>query len=58
MPALWLITFTISVQVSATEFNAVVGVAHEMDFLSPVLASSCNQFRVLVSGLGIYRHLI
>ncbi len=41
-------------QVSATEFDPYVGVAHEMDFLSPVLAFSCNQISVLVSGFGIY----
>jgi len=30
------------------------GVAPEMDFLSPVLAFSCKQFSVQVSGFGIY----
>jgi hypothetical protein len=56
-----VITFTSSIQVSgfgcqvsATEFDSYVGVAHEMDFFSPVLDFSSNQISVLVSGFGIY----
>ncbi len=58
---IWVITFTSSIQVSgfgcqvsATEFDSYVGVAHEMDFFSPVLDFSSNQISVLVSGFGIY----
>ncbi len=37
-------------QVSATEFDPYVGVAHEMDFLSPVLTVSPNPISVQNSG--------
>jgi len=48
-----VITFTSSVlvsgfgcQVSATEVDRWIGVAHEMDFLSQVLAFSCSHISV------------
>ena len=31
-----------------------IGVAHEMDFLSPVLAFSCNSISIQGSGLDFY----
>jgi hypothetical protein len=43
-------TFTSSVQVSATEVDRWIGVAHEMDFLSPVLTVSPYPIIVLNSG--------
>ncbi len=44
-------TFTISVQESGVRCQQLkatrwIGVAHEMDFLSPVLVFSCNQISV------------
>jgi len=49
---------TSSVQVSGVRlqqpnWTRYVGVAHEMDFLSPVLAFTCNQISVQVSESGI-----
>ena len=46
-------------QVSGVRFQQListrcVGVANEMDFLSPVMAFSYNQTSVQVSGFGIY----
>jgi hypothetical protein len=57
-----VITFASSVQVSGVRFQQPnstrrVAIAHEMDFVSPVLVFSCNQISVQVSGFGIYRHL-
>ena len=59
-----MITFTSSVlvsgfppeadQVSATEVDRWVGVAHEMDFLSQVLAFSCSHISVQDSGFDFY----
>jgi len=37
-------------QVSATEVDRWIGVAHELDFLSPVLTVSPNPISVLNSG--------
>ena len=48
---IWVITFTSCVQVSGvrcqqTNSTRRVGIAHEMDFLSPLLVFSCNQISV------------
>ena len=56
---IWVITFTSSVKVSGVRCQQpnstrCVGVDHEMDFLSSVLAFSCNQISVQNSGFGIY----
>ena len=41
-------------QASAPNSTRSVGVAHVMDFLSAVLAFSCNPIRVQLSGCCIY----
>jgi hypothetical protein len=48
-----------SVQVSGVgcqqpKSTSWLGVAHEIDFLSPVLVFSCNPISVQESGFGIY----
>jgi hypothetical protein len=58
---IWVITFTSSVQVSgfgcqvsATDFDALIGVAHVVDFPSSVLAFSCNPISVQDLGFDFY----
>jgi len=52
---IWVITFSSSIQVSGfgcqqAKSTRWLGVAHDMDFLSPLMAFSCNPIRAMDSG--------